>query len=123
MDAKETISKEISELYNEGAKLAQDFQKNVKGLNFAYEYQRWYTRALRVVEVLAPDRPEIGDVGVNANRINPSYRLFETFRYPNLYDRLPRHAQAFRFFIQQLNHPNGEIDIYPFLLLAEPSCL
>jgi hypothetical protein len=56
MDTKATISKEISELYNEGAKLVQDFQKNVKGLNFPYDYQRWYTRTLRVVEILAPDR-------------------------------------------------------------------
>jgi len=56
MDKKETISKEISLLYDEGAKLAQAFQKKDKKLNFQYEYQRWYTRALRVVEVLASDR-------------------------------------------------------------------
>jgi hypothetical protein len=35
----------------------------------------------------------------------PSNRLFETLRYPHLYDRLSRHAQAFRFFVQQLDHP------------------
>src|SRR3990170_1763160 len=56
MDTKETISKEVSALYDEGAKLAQAFIKKEKKLNFPYEYQRWYTRALRVVELLAPDR-------------------------------------------------------------------
>lgn len=56
MDTKETIGKQINELYHEGAELAQDFGKNTKGLNFPYAYQRWYTRALRVVEILAPDR-------------------------------------------------------------------
>jgi len=35
----------------------------------------------------------------------PSNRLFKTLRYPHLYDRLSRHAQAFRFLVQQLDHP------------------
>lgn len=56
MDTKKTISKEVSSLYDEGAKVAQAFIKKDKKQNFQYEYQKWYTKALRVVEVLAPDR-------------------------------------------------------------------
>lgn len=59
MDTKETISRELEALYNEGAKIAQDLKKNQdKDGDFRFEYQRWYTRALRVVNVLAPDRYE-----------------------------------------------------------------
>ena len=56
MDTKETISKEVAALYKEGAELAQSFIKKEKGQNFHYEYQKWYTKALRVVDVLASDR-------------------------------------------------------------------
>ncbi len=56
MDTKETISKEVSTLYDEGAKMAQAFIEKDKKQNFQYEYQKWYTKALRVVDVLAPDR-------------------------------------------------------------------
>lgn len=56
MDTKESISREVSALYDEGARLAQSFLKKEENLPFALKYQHWYTRALRVVEVLAPDR-------------------------------------------------------------------
>ena len=56
MDIKETISKEISTLYEEGSKLVKAFQVKDKEPNFYYEYQSWYTKSLRVVEVLAYDR-------------------------------------------------------------------
>ena len=57
MNTKEKIKKELEALYNEGAQLAQTFQnKGQSEANFHCEYQRWYTRALRVVEILAPDR-------------------------------------------------------------------
>lgn len=56
MDTKESISKEVTDLYNEVAKIAQAFIKKDEEQNFQYEYQKWYTKALRVVEVLAPDR-------------------------------------------------------------------
>ena len=56
MDTKESISKKVSALYDEGVEITQAFIKNDKGQKFQYEYQRWYTKALRVVEVLAPDR-------------------------------------------------------------------
>ena len=58
MDTKENIKTEITSLYEEGAELAVKFQKNEKSTNFHYEYQKWYTRALRVVDVVAPDRYE-----------------------------------------------------------------
>lgn len=56
MDTKETISKEISSLYDEGLKLSLALQGEDQNLDFHSGYQRWYTRALRVVEVLARDR-------------------------------------------------------------------
>jgi hypothetical protein len=42
-------------LYNEGAKLAVAFQKK-EDKQFQYEYQSWYTKALKAVASLAPDR-------------------------------------------------------------------
>ena len=58
MNTKETISRELEALYNEGAKITQNLRDKDKEMNFHFEYQRWYTRALRVVNVLASDRYE-----------------------------------------------------------------
>ena len=58
MDTKEKIKTELSSLYKEGVDIGLKFQKEDKEQNFPYEYQRWYTRALRVVAVVAPDRYE-----------------------------------------------------------------
>lgn len=55
MTKREDIQKELKALYDEGAKLGVDFQKN-KDKQFEYAYQRWYTKALKVIETLAPDR-------------------------------------------------------------------
>lgn len=55
MTKKEEIRTELKALYDAGVKLAQDFQKE-KDKQFQYDYQRWYTRALKVVSSLAPDR-------------------------------------------------------------------
>jgi len=55
MSKREAIQKEISTLYQEGAQLAVAFQKK-KEENFQYEYQLWYSKALRTVSALAPDR-------------------------------------------------------------------
>lgn len=49
------IKAEVSALYEAGAKLCTAFQDK-KETNFHYEYQSWYTKALRVVSVLASDR-------------------------------------------------------------------
>jgi hypothetical protein len=55
MPRREAIRKEIAALYEGGAQLAVAFQKK-KEENFQYEYQRWYSKTLRTVAVLAPDR-------------------------------------------------------------------
>ena len=57
MDTKEKISKEVKDLVEKGANIYTDLLNNKdKKIDFRFEYQRWYTRALRVVNVLAPDR-------------------------------------------------------------------
>ncbi|MYN30231.1 hypothetical protein [Duganella levis] len=55
MTKREEIQKEVEALYQEGTKLAVAFQKKEEK-QFQYDYQRWYTKALKVVSVLAPDR-------------------------------------------------------------------
>jgi len=52
---RELIRQETDALYEEGAKLAVAFQKK-EDKQFQYDYQRWYTRALKTVSSLAPDR-------------------------------------------------------------------
>jgi hypothetical protein len=49
------IRAEVNALYDQGAKLAVAFQKK-EAKQFQYSYQAWYTKAVRVVETLAPDR-------------------------------------------------------------------
>ena len=55
MSKRELIQKELAALYAEGAEIAVDFQKK-KDKQFHYAYQRWYTKALKAVASLAPDR-------------------------------------------------------------------
>ena len=55
MTKREAIHKELSALYKEGAELAVAFQKK-EDAQFQYDYQRWYTKALKAVASLAPDR-------------------------------------------------------------------
>lgn len=57
MSKRDAIRKELTALYDEGAKLAVDFQKKQEK-QFLYAYQGWYTKALRAVASLAPDRYE-----------------------------------------------------------------
>lgn len=52
---REQVRTEMISLYKEGLKLADEFQKK-KERNFPYFYQIWYTKALKVVASLAPDR-------------------------------------------------------------------
>jgi hypothetical protein len=56
METKQAIAKEVAALYSEGAELVHALQNDDTELNFPYQYQFWYTKALRVVQVLAPDR-------------------------------------------------------------------
>lgn len=55
MSKKDQIRKEIAALYDEGASLAVAFQKDQEK-QFQYDYQRWYTKAIKAVALLAPDR-------------------------------------------------------------------
>jgi hypothetical protein len=55
MTKREIIHKELDALYQEGAKLAVAFQKKEEK-QFQYDYQRWYTKALKAVASLAADR-------------------------------------------------------------------
>lgn len=55
MNKRETISKEIKALYDEGVKLAIAFQEKEEK-QFQYKYQHWYTKAIKVVSSLAQDR-------------------------------------------------------------------
>jgi hypothetical protein len=56
MTRSEQIREEMLALDDEGAELAQEFQKNETLPEFAFRYQDWYTKALNVVKTLAPDR-------------------------------------------------------------------
>jgi hypothetical protein len=55
MSRRDEIRSEIASVYEEGAKLAQELQKN-KSADIHYAYQEWYTKALRAITALAPDR-------------------------------------------------------------------
>ncbi|ASF15674.1 hypothetical protein [Shewanella sp. FDAARGOS_354] len=79
MDTKESISKEISDLYDEGVNLIKRLQDKDKNQNFRYEYQSWYTKSLRVVEVLAPDRyPEFKSYyEIDPKRKSLGYGVFQ----------------------------------------------
>jgi hypothetical protein len=55
MSKRESIRKELTALCQEGANLWEEFQKNEEK-QFHIEYQRWYTKAMKAVASLAPDR-------------------------------------------------------------------
>jgi hypothetical protein len=55
MSKRAAIQKAVTGLYTEGAKLGVAFQKKEEK-QFQYDYQSWYTKALKVVATLAPDR-------------------------------------------------------------------
>jgi hypothetical protein len=55
MPKRDLVCQEIDALYGEGVDLASAFQKK-EDKQFQYDYQKWYTKALRVVASLAPDR-------------------------------------------------------------------
>ncbi len=55
MSKRELIRKEIDSIYDDGAALAVAFQKNAEK-QFEYSFQSWYTKALKAVSSLPPDR-------------------------------------------------------------------
>lgn len=56
MDTKASISKELVALYEEGQQVVCSLQLEESKKEFMYGYQDWYTKAIRVVELVAPDR-------------------------------------------------------------------
>lgn len=59
MDKREELKNGVKELIEEAIEICASASKAKKSadiLKFGMEYQKWYTRALKVVEVLAPDR-------------------------------------------------------------------
>lgn len=57
MACRDVIIKELNILYTDGTTLAVAFQ-NKKEAQFQYDYQRWYTKALKVMSIFALDRVE-----------------------------------------------------------------
>lgn len=55
MSKREVIAKELLALYDEGVALGLAFQEETEE-RFHYDYQNWYSKALRAVSSLAPDR-------------------------------------------------------------------
>ena len=55
MTKREAIHKELADLYKSGAELAVSFEEEKDKL-FHYDYQIWYTKALKAVASLASDR-------------------------------------------------------------------
>src|SRR6185312_13492338 len=56
MSNKDKIRSEMVALNKAGAALASAFQEKKNETTFHYEYQDWYSKALKVVTLLAPDR-------------------------------------------------------------------
>jgi hypothetical protein len=76
--AQQHIRQELSKLIEEQGKL-MDLGKDVKDtIAFGTEYQHWYTRALKIVEALAPDRL---DEFVDYYRVNPKRREMHAGNY------------------------------------------
>lgn len=58
MDAKEQIKEKLAELLEEGAETLGELAEEKAQADFSFGYQTWYSKALMVVEKLAPDRYE-----------------------------------------------------------------
>lgn len=57
MGTEDALREEMAALMKEGAALSEGLVNVREGGRFTvYDYQKWYTRALKAVEVLAPDR-------------------------------------------------------------------
>ena len=56
MGTKEDIKKELSALLDEQQKLLALAKDNKDIIEFGTSYQRWYSRAYKLVEALAPER-------------------------------------------------------------------
>ncbi len=56
MSTKDQIKAELSNLIDEGRKLPRQVKKENSIVDFGRPYQSWYTKAIKVVAVFAPDR-------------------------------------------------------------------
>jgi hypothetical protein len=56
MSAKDKIKAELNDLINEGRKLPRQINKDTSLIDIGRSYQSWYTKAIKLVSVLAPDR-------------------------------------------------------------------
>ena len=57
MSAKERIKKELGELVKQANDLLGKFKDKKQNPLLHLEYQDWYSKALKAMEWLAPDRP------------------------------------------------------------------
>lgn len=55
MSKREAVRKEIRALYNEGVQVLTAFRKE-EDQHFDFDYQLWYTKAVKAISSLAPDR-------------------------------------------------------------------
>ena len=80
MDKKEELKKQLKELIEEAKEIFKLAKEAKKGdiLQFGMEYQNWYTRALKVVEILANERLE---EFINYYRIDPRRKEMTLFNY------------------------------------------
>jgi len=81
MDKREEVKKALEELIQEAieiCKLAVEAKESASIMKFGMEYQNWYTRALKVVDVLAYDRLE---EFVSYYRIDPKRRQTNAQNY------------------------------------------
>lgn len=110
MSKREVIRKAIADLYNEGAHLAVAFQKSEEH-QFQYEYQRWYSKSLKVIETLASDRyvEFRGYYEIDPKRKSLGYGTYVIQDYfkdviPNKYDypNFDSRSQTLKCFFNQL---------------------
>jgi len=55
MTTREAIQKELDSLYNDGVRISESLEKEETS-DFYFDYQTWYTKALKSIATLAPDR-------------------------------------------------------------------
>jgi hypothetical protein len=110
MSKRDHIRKELAVLYEEGAALGVSFQKQEEK-QFHYDYQRWYTKALKAVSSLAPDRYDEfrSYYEINPKRKSVGYGTYVIQDYlkgvvPNKYDYpdFDNRNQALTCFFNQL---------------------
>lgn len=121
MTRRELIHKELATLYKTGAELAMLFQKKEEK-QFHYDYQSWYTVALKAVASLASDRlPEFRSYyEVDPKRKSMGYGTYVIQDYlkgvaPGSYhlQDFDTRAEVIKCFLNQLaivNAINGRVD-------------